>query len=364
MNKIKVNLDNRSYPIYIEPAIFKETAAILGQLDSGKEFFIITDSNVSPLYGDALLDSLRIAGLSAQSLVVPAGEHSKSLQVAEVLYTQLLAARATRQSTIIALGGGVIGDLAGFVAATLLRGVPFIQIPTTLLSQVDSSVGGKVGINHPLGKNLIGAFYQPQLVIIDPLVLKTLPLREIKAGLAEVIKYSFIANAGFFNQLSASITEIINFNDLNLVQDIISTCCQIKAEVVANDEREAGLRAILNFGHTIGHALETVTNYNYFLHGEAVTHGMRGALYLSFLHQNIDKDELTRACALIDNLEPPAIPPHITGEALVQAMSKDKKRSDKGQLWILLQKIGHYTMTRDVSANDIKKALDFVLTGQ
>ncbi|HPG37857.1 MAG TPA: 3-dehydroquinate synthase [bacterium] len=363
MNKLVVNLDNRSYPIYIEPAIFKETASLLGQFDSGKEFFIITDSNVRPLYGDVLFDSLRNAGLSPQLLVVPAGEHSKSLQVAEDLYTQLLAARVTRQSKIIALGGGVIGDLAGFVAATLLRGVPFIQIPTTLLSQVDSSVGGKVGINHPLGKNLIGAFYQPQLVIIDPLVLKTLPIREIKAGLAEVIKYSFIANAGFFKQLSASITDIINLNDLMLVQDIISTCCQIKAEVVAKDERESGLRAILNFGHTIGHALETVTNYDYFLHGEAVAHGMRGALYLSFLHQYINKNELTRACALIASLEPPAIPTHITGEALVQAMSKDKKRSDKGQLWILLQKIGQYDMNRNVPAEMVKEAIDFILTG-
>jgi 3-dehydroquinate synthase len=364
MKEIIVKLGDRSYPIVIEPGIFGQIGALLKQNKLTNDFYVITDNNVRPLYCEALHNSLQQAGLSAKTLSVPAGENSKSLDIANTLYTRLIEEGATRNTIIIALGGGVVGDLAGFVAATFLRGIRFVQIPTTLLSQVDSSVGGKVGINHALGKNLIGAFHQPELVVIDPMVLKTLPTREIKAGLAEVIKYSFILDYKFFEQLSCTLKEIINLSDLSLVQDIIATCCRIKADVVANDEKEAGLRAILNFGHTIGHALETVTDYQYFLHGEAVAHGMRGALYLSCLKHYINNEYLHRANSLIDLLEPPPVPAQITAKSIVQAMKKDKKRTDKGQLWVLLHNIGQYHITRDVDEKQIHQAIDYVLTGK
>lgn len=362
MNEIIVKTQEHSYPIMIEPDSLSRVGGILLDLNLSQDYYIITDNNVHPLYAEILQNSMQQSGLPAKILIVPAGENSKSFQIADSLYTQLITERATRQSVILALGGGVVGDLAGFIAATFLRCIRFVQIPTTLLSQVDSSVGGKVGINHPLGKNLIGAFHQPELVVIDPSVLQTLPTREIKAGLAEVIKYSFICDFSFFTQLSTSITDIIHLTDINKVQQVIATCCRIKADVVAKDEREAGLRAILNFGHTIGHALETVTNYNYFLHGEAIAHGMRGALYLSYLQQFIKQKDLDCACTLVSQLEPPDIPAAISPESIIHAMSKDKKRSDKGQLWILLNKIGQYHLTRDVSAVNLRKAIDFVLT--
>jgi len=292
---------------------------------------------------------------------VPAGESSKSAASCEVLYSFLLEHGADRHSVVIALGGGVVGDLAGFVAATFMRGIRFVQVPTTLLSQVDSSVGGKVGINHRLGKNMIGAFHQPQLVLIDPNFLSTLPIREVRAGCAEIIKYGFIRDADFFNLVSDRLEELFHLKDQRLLETVLSTSCRIKAEIVKKDEREAGIRAVLNFGHTVGHALEAVTDYRYFLHGEAVVWGMQAAVFLSYLAGFISRRQTDGYSSILSEFQCPAIPMSCTRAGLKTAMMKDKKRSSKGQLWILLNNLGQAELVRDVAERDVDAALDFIL---
>ncbi len=361
MKTVNIDLGERGYAIPIGPGVLSSLPELLVKHEIQEELYIITDTNVHQYYHQTIKDLFNKTDINPVIFTVPAGEKSKSLDVANQLYTQLLENNATRKAAIVAFGGGVVGDLAGFIAATFMRGVPFVQVPTTILSQVDSSVGGKVGINHPLGKNLIGAFYQPEFVLIDPDVLVTLPEREIKAGIAEVIKYSFIWDYDFFTSLFDHIDSLISLSDTKYLVDVLAKCCEIKANVVEQDEKESGLRSILNFGHTAGHALEAVTGYNHFLHGEAVSHGMRAAIHLSMLENRIDNKTAQNALKLVDLLTPPEIPSFVTVDDILQATQKDKKRSKAGQLWILLDGIGKYAMTRDVSNDHIKSAVEFMI---
>lgn len=361
MRSVRVELGDRSYPIYIGQGLLDQVGSFLHERHPLAEFFIITDETVARLYGDQVRKSITNAGLSGTFLIVPPGEQSKSFEQSQYLYTEMIRRAASRAAIVVALGGGVIGDLAGFVAATLFRGIKFIQIPTTLLAQVDSSVGGKVGINHPLGKNLIGAFHQPELVLIDPEVLRTLAEREIVAGLAEVIKYGFIRDADLLYLIKKQIPALLNLTDLELVSSIIETCCRIKADIVRQDEREAGLRALLNFGHTVGHALETATEYRVFLHGEAVLIGMAAALHLAEITRHLAPAEAASGLALIRSFQVPPIPTEITAETLHQALKKDKKRTHSGQNWILLKRTGQAFITSNVSLEQEIASLHFIL---
>ncbi len=360
MKTLHVEVDP-AYPIYIEPGCLDRLGHYLKEHQLTDRLFLITDDNVEPLHAKSVLSHLAEQGFETSGYAVPAGEAAKSAVQSMELYTWLLEERADRGSIILALGGGVVGDLAGFVAATFMRGIRFVQIPTTLLSQVDSSVGGKVGINHPLGKNLIGAFHQPQFVLMDSDVLQTLPRREIRAGMAEVIKYGFIRDADFLQRVATGLEDVINLKDIQLLQDVLLTSCAVKADVVRQDEKEAGLRAILNFGHTVGHALETVTGYEKLLHGEAVAHGMIAALALSHFKGFLSETELEAHVELIQQLTPPQLDVDITPYALTDAMRKDKKRTRAGQTWVLLHPVGNAILTRDVDDDNLQRAIQFML---
>ena len=325
MQTLNVNLGARSYPIYIGAAILARAGEFLKQAGLQGRVAVISNPTVAQLYLDRLHQSLRNSGFEVVPILVPDGEEHKNLRSLQMVYDGLIAERLDRKSSVLALGGGVIGDLAGFAAATYLRGVPYVQVPTTLLAQVDSSVGGKTGINHSDGKNLIGAFYQPKLVLIDVAVLRTLPPREVIAGLAEVIKYGVIEAAELFAMLEAEIDKLLDLDGDRLVQTI-SSCCAIKARVVEADEREDDYRAVLNFGHTIGHALEAVTGYSRFLHGEAVGVGMAKAASISVQHGFCDPEIRARIVSLIQKAGLPAeIPGDVSLADLISAMEVDKK---------------------------------------
>lgn len=361
MKTVFVELGERRYPIYIESGLLRLLPDFFNEHQTTDHLYIITDENVRQLYGESVIASIRHAGLQVDLFSVPAGESSKSFEQAQLLYTKLLEKQATRQSIIIALGGGVVGDLAGFVAATFMRGITFVQIPTTVLAQVDSSVGGKVGINHPLGKNLIGAFYQPKFVLIDPVVLASLPEREIRAGAAEIIKYGYIYDREFYNLISNQLAALFSRKDTALLERALYRSCEIKAAVVAEDETESGLRAILNFGHTVGHAIETVTGYTAFLHGEAVVHGMKAALYLSHLAGRLTMAQLEENAAVLDQFKVPQLPAGMSCDKLLFAMQNDKKRSAKGQQWVLLQEVGRAFLTRSVPEEWVRQAVDYMI---
>jgi 3-dehydroquinate synthase len=360
--KVKVDIGHKSYPILIGPDMLDKLVDYLYEYQITEEIYVITDDNVHMLYASKIMNLLEESGLQAKVFKVPHGENSKSLSTANQLYTQLLASSASRKSTILAFGGGVVGDLAGFVAATFMRGIKFVQIPTTILSDVDSSVGGKVGVNHDLGKNLIGAFYHPEFVLIDSHVLKTLPEREIIAGFAEIAKYGFIWDKNLYNLLQKNFDQLFTLNDFHLLENILMRCCEIKAEIVHKDEKELGLRAILNFGHTIGHAIENAVEYESLLHGEAIIYGMRGALYLSMLKGLASEKIAAAGLDFLSKFKIPSIPQHIDANTIIEAMSRDKKRSKAGQLWILVKDIGTVEFVRNIPAEDVLKAVTFVLS--
>ncbi|MDZ7318494.1 MAG: 3-dehydroquinate synthase, partial [candidate division KSB1 bacterium] len=305
-----------------------------------KKYIIISDSTVAALYAESVINSLKQIKAECHLYQIAPGETSKSMICAEQIYTWLLANRFHRDDVIVALGGGVVGDLAGFIAATFLRGVRWVQIPTTLMAQVDSSVGGKVGVNHPLAKNSIGAFYQPQLVWIDPLTLKTLPQREIYNGLAEVIKYGLILDAALFVYLEANLKALLALESETVIAHVIETCCRLKSRVVEQDEREGNFRRVLNFGHTVGHALEQITDYSYFRHGEAVAWGMLAAAAISEKKAGLPPEEHRRLVLMIEQLQKPAVPMGITAEQIMQAMQSDKKMTASGLQFVLLERIG------------------------
>ncbi len=325
MKTLKVNLGERSYPIYVGAEILARAGELLAQAEFRGKVAVVSNTTVAELYLEPVCRALAQAGFQAVPILLPDGEVHKNLASLEAIYDRLIAERFERKSCVMALGGGVVGDLAGFAAATYLRGVPYVQVPTTLLAQVDSSVGGKTGVNHGDGKNLVGAFYQPKLVLIDVAVLKTLPRRELVAGLAEVIKYGVIEDAELFTRLETEVDKLVQL-ERELLMQTIATCCAIKARVVQADEREDDYRAVLNFGHTIGHALEAVTGYTALLHGEAVGVGMAKAAALSAQQGFCDQPSFDRVVRLIKQAGlPTEIPADVSIAGLIQAMEIDKK---------------------------------------
>lgn len=338
MQTLTVALGDRAYPIHVGSGLLNQPELILPYLKN-QQVAIVTNTTVGPLYLARVQNVLRQANVKMVPIVLPDGEVYKDSASLNQIYEILLQNRMERKATLIALGGGVIGDLTGFAAATYLRGVPFIQIPTTLLAQVDSSVGGKTGINHPLGKNMVGAFYQPQLVLADTETLNTLPDRELSAGLAEIIKYGLISDLPFFEWLEANMERLLARDPPTLTYAILHSC-RDKADVVAADEREAGRRALLNLGHTFGHAIEAGMGYGAWLHGEAVGAGMIMAATLSQQMGWLSPQDVARIRALIIKARLPDTAPHLDHEKYLDLMGLDKKVEDGKLRFVLLKAIG------------------------
>ncbi len=355
MQTLTVDLGDRAYPIHIGAGLLDRPELILPHL-AQKRVAVVTNTTVAPLYLERLTATLTAGGVTVQPIVLPDGEAYKNWETLNLIFDALLTARAERKTTLIALGGGVIGDMTGFAAASYQRGVPFIQIPTTLLSQVDSSVGGKTGINHPLGKNMIGAFYQPQGVLADTDTLKTLPPRELSAGLAEVIKYGLIWDVEFLAWLEANM-EKLRALDPAAITHAIHRSCEIKAQVVSQDEREGGIRAILNLGHTFGHAIETGMGYGNWLHGEAVGTGMVMAAETSRRMGWIGETDVARTRALIRAAGLPDVAPDLGVEAYLEYMGHDKKVESGKMRFVLLKKLGEAVITGDVPSDLLRDVL-------
>ncbi len=355
MKTLTVELGERSYPIHIGPGLLGN-AALLTPHITGRQVLVVSNETVAPLYLERLQATL--TDFDQDAVILPDGEQYKTLDVLNRIYDRLLEKRFNRRCTLIALGGGVIGDMTGFAAATYQRGVNFIQVPTTLLSQVDSSVGGKTGVNHPLGKNMIGAFYQPRCVLADTDTLSTLDDRQLAAGLAEVIKYGLIREAGFFEWLETHIDDLGRRNTDALIHAIEQSCV-CKAEVVAADEREGGIRAILNLGHTFGHAIETGMGYGNWLHGEAVGAGMYMAADLSLRQGWLTEADVQRIRALLVKARLPVrAPDSMSTQQFLDLMAVDKKVLDGGLRLVLLKAIGEAVVTGDFQPEYLQQTLD------
>jgi 3-dehydroquinate synthase len=355
MQTLTVDLGDRSYPIHIGAGLLDRPELILPHL-AQKRVAVVTNTTVAPLYLQRLTATLTAGGVTVQPIVLPDGEAYKNWETLNLIFDALLTARAERKTTLIALGGGVIGDMTGFAAASYQRGVPFVQIPTTLLSQVDSSVGGKTGINHPLGKNMIGAFYQPQVVLADTDTLKTLPARELSAGLAEVIKYGLIWDVEFLAWLETNMGKLRAL-DADAITHAIHRSCEIKAQVVGEDEREGGIRAILNLGHTFGHAIETGMGYGNWLHGEAVAAGMVMAAHTSQRMGWLDDSDVERTRALIRAAGLPDVAPDLGVERYLEYMGHDKKVEAGKMRFVLLKKLGEAVITGEVPDTTLRDTL-------
>lgn len=357
MPSIQVDLGERSYPILIEAGSFQDAGFLLSSI-KGLQVVIITNDVVAPLYQTSLINMLERAGKQVFSVVLADGEANKTLATFEYVMGQLLEQRISRDACIVALGGGVVGDLSGFVAACYQRGIDFVQIPTTLLSQVDSSVGGKTAVNHPFGKNMIGAFYQPKSVLIDPKSLTTLPDNEFAAGMAEVIKYGIIYDADFFGWLEEN-CEGIKAKNLTLLCHMIAVCCQVKADIVNQDEKEQGIRALLNLGHTFGHAIEAEMGYGNWLHGEAVAAGTVLASELAVMRNQMQTSELRRVQELLAYFGLPIIGPDtMQAHAYVAHMQRDKKVLSGTMRFILPIGIGRAEVVSDVTNEELSRLLD------
>ena len=359
MRTVHVSLGHRSYAIKIAPGLIARFGRECARLKLGARCAIITDTNVGRRYAKTVFNSLATAGFSPSLIIVQPGEAAKSLKTVQSCYDQLAVHRLERKSFIVALGGGVVGDLAGFLAATYLRGLAFVQVPTTLLAQVDSSVGGKVGVNLNAGKNLVGAFYQPRLVACDLSTLKTLPDREFRAGLAEVIKYGIVYDAKLFAQIEGELPKLLR-REPKMLAAVVARCCEIKAEVVGRDETEGGPRAILNFGHTIGHAIEAVSGYGRFLHGEAIAIGQVAVAKISSRILGLPERDLERIIRLFRRA---GLPTTVRlraqqGPKLFAAMRLDKKVSGGEIKFVLAKKIGRVEFGHKVPATVIEQALN------
>lgn len=355
MQTLHVSLGDRSYPIHIGKHLLAKADLILPHLKR-KQVAVVTNVTVAPLYLETLIAPLKATGVSVTPIILPDGESYKNSDTLNLIYDALLQNRCDRNTTVIALGGGVVGDLAGYAAATYLRGVPFIQIPTTLLAQVDSSVGGKTGINHTLGKNMIGAFYQPQLVLADISTLDTLPARELSAGLAEVIKYGLIRDLPFFEWLEKNMPALVSLDEAALGYAIYRSC-ENKAEVVSADEREAGERALLNLGHTFGHAIENAMGYGVWLHGEAVAAGTMLAADLSRRMGWLSEDDYARMLHMMEAAALPVQAPALGVDRYLELMGLDKKVQDGKIRFVLQQGIGKSLVTSDYDAALLRETL-------
>jgi 3-dehydroquinate synthase len=357
MTVVRVNLSERSYDIEIGAGVLARIGAFVAARTKVSHAAVITDRHVDKPFAAAVEESLVARGTRVDRLIVEPGEATKSVASADRLWNDLLAAGADRKTVVIAVGGGVVGDLAGFVAASFARGLPFIQVPTTLLAQVDSSVGGKVGVNLPGAKNMVGAFWQPLGVLIDTVTLNTLPDREYRAGLAEVVKYGVILDAEFFGWLESHVEEINRRNPAAL-EYVIARCCRLKADVVERDERETtGLRAVLNYGHTFCHAIEAVTGYGEYLHGEAVSIGMMCAARLAASLGRIDAAFVSRQKNLLSALRLPLETPAVDDEQLLAAMQHDKKVEHGRLRFVLPTRLGHVELVGEVDPAIARAAL-------
>jgi len=355
MQSLRVALGERAYPIHVGAGILDE-AALYAPLLEGRTAAIVTNAVVAPLYLKRVQAALEACGTRVVNITVEDGEQAKRWETLDAIVGAMLAARCDRRCVVVALGGGVVGDLAGFAAAVFQRGVPFIQLPTTLLAQVDSSVGGKTGINHALGKNMIGAFHQPRAVISDVGTLASLPPRELRAGLAEVIKHGLVLDAKFFDWLEANIERLLAGDPEALTHAVLRSC-ELKAGVVADDERESGLRAILNFGHTFGHAIEAGVGYGRWLHGEAVAAGMVMASELSARAGGLEASVVARVRALLTRAGLPVAGPMLTPERYLELMTVDKKAAGGRIRFVTLDSIGHAELRDDIDPSAARAAI-------
>lgn len=356
MRTIPVNTKVNPYSIYIEQGLLTKFSAFSAEQNKGQRWIIVTQPNLAKLFGQSLFKSLKEAGFNVEALTIPVGEQAKTLAQIEILYQRLLDLHCDRSTVLIALGGGVVGDVTGFVAATFMRGIQYIQVPTTLLAMIDSSIGGKTGVNLPQGKNLIGSIYQPQAVVIDPKLLDTLPKRELVSGFAEMLKYGLISDGNFFKTLCDG-DFIMKLDDNLRLEAAIARSCEIKAEIVSKDERELGLRRILNFGHTIGHALETYYGYDKLRHGEAVACGMLCSSWISFQKGMVPVKEWELIETIIRRLPLPKLPTLIP-QQILDTIRHDKKNRFGKLHFILLEGIGNAVVTDQVSDEDILQSLN------
>ena len=352
---LNVELADKSYPIYIGSNLLS-SKSLLSDHIQGKQVMVVTNTTIAPLYLEKLKDAL--SDFNVESVILPDGEEFKTLETLNKVFDALLKAKFDRSSTLVALGGGVVGDITGYAAASYQRGVNFIQVPTSLLSQVDSSVGGKTGVNHELGKNMIGAFYQPKAVIIDVDTLDTLSDQEYSAGMAEVIKYGLLGNADFFSMLETNIESIMARNK-DLIIEIIFNSCKDKASIVALDEFERGKRALLNLGHTFGHGIENAFGYGNYLHGEAVSIGMVMATKLSMDEGYLSNEDAIRVESILSKADLPiSIKKSIGSETLIEAMSLDKKSIDGKIRLVLLKALGDSYLTDSYSKENFNKVIN------
>jgi 3-dehydroquinate synthase len=357
MIDIPVDLGPRSYRILVGPGALASAGPQLTRLGVGRRAILVTDAAVRRLHGQAVLDSLRAAGFDTAELLVPEGEQAKTLEVARQGWDRLLEAGCDRTSTVVALGGGAVGDVAGFIAATYMRGTNFVQVPTTLLAQVDASIGGKTAIDHPAAKNLIGAFHQPRLVLVDPAALITLPEREFRSGLAEVIKHGIVLDADYFADLERSLPDLLA-RDLATLTRVVAGSCRIKAGVVERDEREAELRQVLNYGHTIGHALEAVTGYARWAHGEAVALGIAAEARLAERLGIAGEATTRRQTALLRAVGLPVTGLGVRAPDVVEAIQRDKKARDGRVPFVFAPEIGKFRVVFDVPRSAVLETLE------
>lgn len=357
MIRIPVRAATGEYDVLVGQGLLEEAGSLFSEAGLKGTVRIVADEQVYGLYAQTLEESLGRAGFRVDSLKVPSGESSKSLQMASRIYDWLIEGRTERRDVVVALGGGVVGDLAGFVAATFLRGLRFVQVPTSLLAQVDSSVGGKVAVNHPLGKNLIGSFYPPALVVADTSTLASLPPRELSAAFAEIAKMGIILDRSLFERLEAEADLLLRL-DRQSVTQVIARTVELKTQVVQQDERESGLRAILNYGHSYGHAVEVVTDYKLYRHGEAVAIGMVGAGMLARRLGMIDDDTVARQNRMLERFGAPIRCPRLPVDRMLEAMTHDKKATRGRLKWVLLEGIGKVTVRQDVPEDLVRHVLE------
>lgn len=357
---VKIELGDRSYDVVIGKDLFPACADFLAKSDYSKKAIVVTDENVEKLYYDDFIKSVENTGFKFVKVVVPSGEKAKSQDWAQDLYTKAIEENIDRKSVFIALGGGVIGDLTGFVAATYMRGVPFIQVPTTILSQVDASVGGKVAINHPLGKNMIGAFHQPDLVLADTKTLKSLSARDFSSGLAEVVKYACLDGEDLMMFLEKNAIKLVSRED-DVLTELIARCCEYKAFIVADDEREGGKRMLLNLGHTYGHAIEAEGGFSKYTHGEAVSIGLYGAMLLSEKVAGFSSGVTQRVCNLLGEFSLPIVAQGMDQESVYKNLWNDKKSLDDKLQWVLLKDLGDPFVEKDVDNDIVRKIVEKIV---
>ena len=357
MQTISVPLQNRSYPIWIEKGLLTKLPELLKPMNQGQKWVIFSQNEIISLYGNSLCKGLKSAGFQVELVVLPDGEKAKFLNELEGIFSQLIGIDCDRSSTFLALGGGVVGDATGFIAASFMRGVDYIQIPTTLLAMVDSSIGGKTGVNLPDGKNLVGAIWQPKAVVIDIELLKSLQEREITSAMGEVLKYGAILDRNLFEVVAENLNDILNLSKPELLTEVIGRCAKLKADVVVEDEREGEKRRILNFGHTIGHALETHFGFETLRHGEAVAYGMLAAGKLSNEDGRLEIEDFELLQTTIKKLPLPKLP-EFDAENILKIMQRDKKVKDRKINFVLLEAIGKTVIVDSIEKESIIKAME------